>query len=331
VISLSRPFVLAVFVCLGTCVMPAAWAQTPSSVNAPSELVVRLLDVGQGDAILIQNGGSTVLVDGGPNPKLLGRRLDELGLRGATIDAVILSHQHADHYQGLRELFATRRHTAVRFFWENQDPSPNVTLARLRDSIASRVAAGTLVYRDTDDPCATGLPLCTITLKGGAKLHIMRPDPLGQGANNRSVALKLVGPDSASFTMWMAGDAEQEAIDFFERTGYARRPGMRVTVLKADHHGSCNGVSDRYLDLLRASLLVVSLGAVNDYGHMHEQAKAAYTRHHLPWYRTDQNGTITLRSPGTPAGGYTVSVERPGESLSGPSDRRSTQAGCAGM
>ena len=191
-----------------------ASAQRPPS----RELTVRVLDDGQGDAILIQNGGSTVLVDGGPDPRVLGRYLDALMLNGDTVDAVILTHQHADHYQGLRELFASRRHIVVRFFWENQDPSPNVTLARLRDSIASRVRAGSLVYRDTDDPCATGQAICTVTLRGGALLHIMRPDPKGRGANNRSVAVKLVGPDSASFTMWMAGDAEHQAIQWFDRS-----------------------------------------------------------------------------------------------------------------
>jgi competence protein ComEC len=160
----------------------------------------------------------------------------------------------------------------------------------------------------------------------------MRPDPLGQGPNDRSPALKLVGPDSASFTMWMAGDAEHEAIDFFERSGrYDRAPGMRVDVLKADHHGSCNGVSDRYLDLVKPALVVVSLGARNDYGHMHEQAKAAYRRHGAPWYRTDQNGTITIRSAGRAGAGYAVAVERGAKNMDGPSDRRSTQAGCAGM
>src|SRR4030088_1139476 len=95
----------------------SALAQQPSRA-----LTVRLLDIGQGDAIVIENGGSTVLVDGGPNPRVLGRYLDALGLNGGTIDAVILSHQHADHYQGLRELFASRRHITVRYFWENQDP-----------------------------------------------------------------------------------------------------------------------------------------------------------------------------------------------------------------
>jgi competence protein ComEC len=218
--------------------------------------VVRVLNVGQGDAILVQNGGSTVLVDGGPDPAVLGHYLDSLGLNGTTIDAVVLSHQHSDHYQGLRELFASRRRIRVRYLWENQDPSPNVTLARLRDSIASRVRTDSLAYRDTDDPCGTGAPLCTVTLRGGAKLHIMRPDPRGHGPNDRSAALKLVGPDSASFTMWLAGDAEQGEIGWFTRAGYQRVPGMRVDVLKADHHGSCNGVTDLYLDLLKPSLVV---------------------------------------------------------------------------
>jgi competence protein ComEC len=303
--------------CAVVLLAPAAHAQRPDS-----SLVVRVLDVGQGDAILIENGGSVVLVDGGPNARVLGRYLDRYGLNGDTIDAVILTHQHADHYLGLGELFAKRRHITVRYFWENQDPSPNVTLRRLRDRIGARVRDGSLVYRDTDDPCATGAPLCTITLRGGAKLHVMRPDPHGDKANNRSVALKLVGPDSA-FTMWMAGDAEREELEWFDQVaGYARDPGMRVDVLKADHHGSCNGVSARYLELLRPSLAVVSLGAVNDYGHLHEQTKDLFRRRQLDWYRTDQNGTITLKWPAVAGNGYSIEVERGGRNLGGASDRR---------
>jgi len=303
-------------------VLAGCWAGPALAQRPDSTLIVRVLDVGQGDAILIQNGGSVVLVDGGPNPAALGRYLDQYGLNGDTIDAVILSHAHGDHYLGLRELFAKRRGIVVRYFWENQDASPNVTLRRLRDQIAARVREGSLIYRDTDDPCATGTPQCTIQLRGGAKLHIMRPDPNGHGANNRSVALKLVGPDSA-FTMWMAGDAEREEIDWMSGpAGYASVPGMSVDVLKADHHGSCNGVTPRYLDLLRPSLVVASLGAVNDYGHMHAQAKALFRSRQLDWYRTDQNGTITLKWPAVAGNGFSIEVERGGRNLSGPSDRR---------
>jgi competence protein ComEC len=317
---------------LGLLLAKAASAQVVPPVQGQAlirvtPVVVRILDVGQGDAILIQNGKSTILIDGGPAPHALGAHLDALGLNNTTIDAVILTHVHSDHYQGLRELFETKRHITVRYFWENQDPSPNVTLRKLRDSLASRVRKG-MVYRDTDDPCADGTTMCTITMKGGAKLHILQPDPTGNGANNRSPALKLVGPDSASFTMWLAGDAEHGAIDWFTRAGYDHSPGMRVDVLKADHHGSCNGMSDGYLDALKPSLVVASLASTNDYGHMHAQAKAMLRAHRIPWYRTDQNGTITITSTGVPGTHFTTAVERGHASMSGPADRRSSGSDC---
>jgi competence protein ComEC len=292
-------------------------------------LIVRLLDVGQGDATYIRNGSSRVIIDGGPDPVVFGRYLDSLKLNNSTIDVVILSHQHLDHYSGLRELFKTSRHIHVRYFFENKDPSTAVTLAHLRDSILSRMDRDSLIYRDTDDPCSDGHPACTITMTGGAKLHILAPFPGGDSPNNRSTAVKLIGPDSASFTMWLAGDAEREEIAWFEVTGYAVDPGMRVSVLKADHHGSCNGVTPRYLALTSPQWAVTSVGARNDYGHMHTQAKKIYSDAHVPWYRTDQNGTITIRSPGTLGGGFTIVPQRSGTDLSGPSDRRSQQLGCA--
>ena len=293
------------------------------------ELIVRLLDIGQGDATYIRNGSSRIIIDGGPDTAVFGRYLDSLGLNNSTIDVVILSHQHLDHYSGLRELFQTARHIRVRYFLENKDPAPAISLAELRDSILSRIDRDSLIYRDTDDPCADGRPICTITMTGGAKLHILAPLPRGEGPNNRSVAVKLVGPDSASFTMWLAGDAEHEEIDWFEATGYDRNPGMHVNVLKADHHGSCNGVTPRYLALTNPQWVVASLGVRNDYGHMHEQAKQIYKRAGTPWYRTDQNGTITIRSPGTPRAGFTITPERDGIDLNGPSDRVSRQVGCS--
>ena len=113
--------------------------QTPvtSVVNdsGGTELIVRLLDIGQGDATYIRNGSSRILIDGGPNTEKLGRYLDSLDLNNSTIDVVILSHQHLDHYSGLRELFRTSRNIRVRYFFENKDPAPAVTLATLRDSI----------------------------------------------------------------------------------------------------------------------------------------------------------------------------------------------------
>lgn len=296
------------------------------------ELVVRVLDVGQGDATLITNGTSRVLIDGGPDARRMGEILDSLRLNRTTIDVVILSHPHFDHHAGLRELFRRSRGITVRYFFENGDTNSNGALRQLRDSVLARANRRELVFQDTDDPCSTGRPVCTIALNGGARLHVMRPYPLGRDANDRSTPVKLVGPDSASFSMWLAGDAERPAIEWFHtRANYDAAPGMRVTVLKANHHGSCDGVSERYLRLTSPEWVTFSLAARNDYGHAHTQAKSLYTRLRAPWYRTDQNGTITFRSPGTPGGGYTVAVQRGARSARGPSDRASTQGGCNPM
>jgi competence protein ComEC len=295
------------------------------------ELIVRVLDVGHGDATYIRNGSSRVIIDGGPDPVTFGRYLDSLDLNNSTIDVVILSHQHLDHYRGLRELFRTSRHIRVRYFFENRDPAPAVTLAILRDSILSRMDRDSLIYRDTDDPCSDGRIICTITMSGGAKLHIMAPPPNGDRPNNRSAAVKIVGPDSASFTMWLSGDAEHDEISWFETVGYRWNPGMSVNVLKADHHGSCNGITPRYLALLSPRWVVASLGTRNGYGHMHRQTKNIYRRAGVPWYRTDQNGTITIRSPGTIGGGFTIAPERSGMDLDGPSDRVSGQSACLSL
>jgi beta-lactamase superfamily II metal-dependent hydrolase len=61
---------------------------------------------------------------------------------------------------------------------------------------------------------------------------------------------------------------------------------------------------------------------------MHEQAKAEYRSRGIPWYRTDRNGTITIASPGIAGGGFTVTPQRPGKSLSGQSDRPAAKNGC---
>ena len=316
-----------------TSVFGAGDRGTPGKANdgssAGQPLVVRFLDVGQGDATYITNGSSKVIIDGGPDTLRFGKLLDSLGLNGQTIDLVVLSHEHYDHHSGLLELFRSSRNITLRYFEENQNAYANRQLQRMRDSIAARVARGVLIYRDTDDPCANGAAICTFTLNGGARMHVMQPNPAGTSPNNRSAAEKIIGPDSASFTMWLAGDAEHEAIDWFlGAAGYATNPGMKVTVLKADHHGSCNGVTNAYMNATRPTWILAGVGATNSYGHMHAQAKTLYNAHSAPWYRTDGNGTVTVSTPGTVGGGFTITVQKGTWSMLGDADTASTQPAC---
>jgi competence protein ComEC len=310
-----------------TSARPSATAGAPSlgSPARDSTLIVRVLDVGQGDAIFVENGGSRILIDAGPEPVRFGRLLEQLDVDGTVVDAVILTHQHYDHYAGMRELFRSRRRITVRYVFENKDPYSNPSLAQLRDSIIARARRGELDYRDTDDPCGNGSPSCTMTMRGGARLQVLRPDPAGDGPNNRSAVVRLVAADSSRFSMWLAGDAEQQAIRWFDRIDYDRLPGMGATVLKGDHHGSCDGISPRYLELVRPQLVVMSLAATNDYGYVHRQTLDLLRARRIPWYRTDQNGTITITVPSR--GDHTVTVERGTANMQGPSDRPARNCG----
>jgi len=195
--------------------------------------------------------------------------------------------------------------------------------------VAARVGRDETVFRDTDDPCGNGVSLCTLTLRGGAKLHVLRPNPRGTTANNRSTTLKLVGPDSTSFSMLFPGDGEREQLSWMLTT-YGITPGLNVDVLKAAHHGSCNGVSSAWLRGTTPIWVLMSVGRANAFGHVHDQTLRLLRRRSVRWMRTDVNGTITIRTPGVPGGGFTISASGDSDAA-GRGDRVSRQTTCRTM
>jgi beta-lactamase superfamily II metal-dependent hydrolase len=290
-------------------------------------LTVRIIDAGQADAIFIENGDTRVILDAGQGLSRMADLISEFGMANGDIDMMIMSHAHYDHHGGLREFFKTAHNIDIPIFFENKDAQVSSTLQELRDTLAARDLRNETDYRDTDDPCGTGAAICTFVLDGGAKLHVMKPKPTGD-PNDRSVPLKLVGPDSASFTMWLSGDAEHGALEWFDSTGYDVSPGMNVDVVKGNHHGSCNGISSRFLDLTSPSWITFGVSATNGYHHVHTQTKDLLTTYGIPWYRSDGNGRITFTTPGTSGGGYTVSVEKGSASMNGAADETSSQTEC---
>jgi len=257
----------------------AVVAQTPHE-----GLTLHFFDVGQGDAVLISAPtGQRVLVDAGPGARVV-EHLRALGVD--TIDLFIASHNHADHIGGA---VAVLRSFPVRLFMENGIPHTTVTYQRLLE---------TLVELDIPvlDPERRTIRL------GEATLDILPPsgDPALEHNDNSIGVIVQFGAFRAS----MAGDAEARLWEhWLEELPDALRP---VAVHKASHHGSRHGDILPALRRLRPSLVVVSAGVDNSYGHPHPDALERYRAVGAEVLVTASEGTVVV--VGQRSGGFSVHV-----------------------
>ncbi len=264
---LTRPWVVLVL-CAFTGVVVVL--PTPVPGWPPAGWRVVACDVGQGDALVLRAGeGAAVVVDVGPDPGLVDRCLDRLGVR--EVPLVVLTHQHADHVDGLRGVFAGRRvgevvTTAV-------DDPPGV-LNQLRRTGAEAGVAVNLLGADS-----FRVGDLEVTRLGPA------PGP-GTGANDASIVLLVVVD---GLRVLLTGDVEPPAQ---ARLAAATR-GLQVDVLKVPHHGSRH-TDVRWLTGLGARVALVSVGEDNDYGHpdpgLLDQLTAAGAR----VWRTDTDGDVAV-------------------------------------
>jgi competence protein ComEC len=264
---------------LVTAVMPRIL--TPS---VPDHLRLVALDVGQGDALLIEAPGTTgvarILVDGGPEPDLLAASLRARRIQSLT--AVVLTHGDHDHAGGLARVLQRMRVGALMI--PAGDP-------RLRDA-ASSARDALDAARRADVPVVEVAAGRRFAL-GGATVEVLAPPgarPLGVERNSRSIVLRVVGRYGS---MLLTGDVDQPA-----QLRLLQRPAvLRADVLKVPHHGGdTNAVG--FLDAVAARVAVVSVGADNRYGHPHPDTVADLAP--LPLWRTDRHGTVTVTL--TPAG-----------------------------
>jgi len=239
--------------------------------RAVSGLRVSVLDVGQGDAILLQPArAAAVLVDGGPP----GGDLEAM-LRGAGVErlgAAVLTHEQSDHAGGIEELLG-------RF------PVARLAHARLSRSLRHQAeAAGAKPLR-----VAAGAEIRF----GGLHLEVLWP-PAGQlasppaGADPNAQSLVLLAR-WRSFSMLLTGDAEAEAAPI--------DPGP-VDVLKVAHHGSDDAGLTALLERASPRLAAISVGEGNPFGHPTPATLATLAMHRVPTLRTDSEGTIVLEVSG---------------------------------
>lgn len=227
--GLTRPVALAV----GGLLLATVVGISPSWPNGP---VVTVLDVGQGDAILIQDvGGSSLLFDGGSDPTVLERALRRNGV--GRVQTVVVSHGDADHVGGLGDLIAGAKADLLIVSEFVHDDLPIVSVANDAGVHVATVAAG--------DRLAVG----------DIPIRVLSPQRRFQSDNDGSVVLLI----ESAVSVLLPGDAEAIAL--------AELPEVQPDVLVVPHHGS-SSTDVSWLASTRAPTAILSYGP-NRYGHPH--------------------------------------------------------------
>ena len=240
----------------------------------PSGIRVRALDIGQGDAFLVEFDGRTVLIDGGPDPS---RLLAELGASlppwTRRIDLVALTHAHADHADGL---IGVLERYEVGLAIEPVGLNPGAVATAWNDRIRRAQVPRRAV--------AAGMRMHI----GDATLAILAPN----GDPRVDVPSLVIRLERGSFSMLFMGDATEQA-----QADLLLSPMLLATrVYVPPHHGAASAYAVPLVDAIRPSAAVISVGAQNRYGHPTAETLAALRR--VPTYRTDRDGTVELDQSG---------------------------------
>ncbi len=265
-----------------------------SSETATSTLRVIFFDVGQGDsALIITPQDKTILVDGGPDDKVLSKLGKYLPLNQRRIDYMILSHPHADHLDGLVSVlkrydvgvvyYSGVPHTTYAFMeWLKLIKEKNIAM-----KIIDKPQILELDSKVKLDFLYPGKDLSGLDLKGQEESKFVKNNNL----NNVSIIFKLIyGQTKFLFT----GDAEMPV----EKELLKNKANLLADVLKVAHHGSHSSTGDKFLQAIQPKMAVISSGLGNDFGHPHSRTLRRLERHGVKIFRTDEMGDIEMESDG---------------------------------
>ena len=264
----------------------AAWVGMPDATGPQ----VVMLDVGQGDALLVRDGDAAVLIDTGEEADVLARGLARHGV--THLDAVFVSHKDSDHVGALSGIVGI---VGIDHVYVHADLLSMSEEAQVLES-ARRATAGR---------GAEGVRPGSTCRVGAFTIEVLAPEDGGKSGNDDSLQM-LVScdangdgrPEARGFT---SGDAEEDAI------AAAVASVGDVDFVKVPHHGSRGGMSAEELAALSPQIALIGVGADNSYGHPTRQMLDLLTQARAKVYRTDENGDVTLRFTG---GSIEVAVQK---------------------
>lgn len=244
-------------------------------------LKVSFLDVGQGDAILIQTpDGHDMLIDGGRDSSVLRELAPEMSFFDKELDIVLATHPDLDHISGLVDVF--QRYTVDTFI---ETTNMNETTAAAALAAAAEAEKATHVYADAGQQ---------IQLGASTTILIFSPtgDETNLEPNTASIVLRVQYGD---ISFMLTGDAPQ-AIENYLVKGYGSL--LKSDVLKLGHHGSKTSTSEAWLDAVEPRFAVVSAGIDNRYDHPHQEVMQRVFTRNIQTSSTATDGTITFYSDG---------------------------------
>jgi competence protein ComEC len=274
-----RAAVLTAMVAIGL----VGWRMRPEHLPPPpAGLRIVMLDVGQGDGILLQTRAGSVLVDEGPPEAEVADQLRGLGIR--RLAALVVTHPHRDHVGGAAEVVDS---TEVGFVLDPLEPTPSPEEAALeREARAHSVPVV---------PARVG----HVYRLGGLTLRLLWPDGPGVPGEDPHEHGVVLLATYGTFDALLTGDSESPV------TLPLRPP--QVELLKVAHHGSSDEGLGDLLKLVRPRIALISVGRGNDYGHPAPSTISTLQRFPgLTVYRTDEEGQITVETDGTT---YSVRTE----------------------
>ncbi len=228
---------------------------------AEPPLMIRILDVGQGDAILVEpRARAPVLVDTGPPDAEVGERLQDLGID--ELSALVITHDDLDHSGGLASAL------------DGTDVQRLVTAYEAPHSC-----------RYLDCPATTRLSAGARFRLGRVRFEVLWPPATAPPAANPNETSLVLQVSHGEFDALLSADAEAEA------ASYGAGP---VELLKVSHHGSADSGLDSLLGRIAPQLAVISVGEDNTYGHPAPETAGTLETHSVPFLRTDEAGEVAI-------------------------------------